>query len=133
MNRIDRTAMLAPLLTNQGLAAMIPHFRLFEDSVHDHQGNIRATIEIGYVGAKGRFKLTAVHNVPSLDDALQQVVNGNHRSSFASTIDMAVRAMPAASRPDLPGWVAELSQAKRIEADRARVRGMAVAAASAAV
>lgn len=126
MSRVDLTDKLFPLLERANLTSIAPQTRLFEDTERDHQGNLRATVELGYY-VKGRFKLTASSNYPCLDDALQLFANGNKREELASTVDMAVRAMPEAIRPDLPAWVGEASQAKRIQADMARARGLAAA------
>lgn len=122
MTRNDCYAPLQTLLAANDLTALAGNVRLFEDAERDHQGNKRATLEIGYVGDKGRFKLTAVSNYPSLDDVAKAFCE---RNDIASTIDMGVRAMPEAIRPDLPTWVGEKSQAKRIQADMARARGAA--------
>jgi hypothetical protein len=125
MTRTDESLVLTQLLTATGLTVLASNMRLFTDAEADQNGDIRATLEIGYVGDKGRFKLTAVSNYPGIDNVVEAF---SQRKDIASMIDMGINAIPAEKRPDLPQWVREESEAKRIRADMARARGLAVAA-----
>jgi hypothetical protein len=129
MKRIDRTAIISGILQAQGLTAAQPNIKLFEDDFSDAQGNVRATIEIGYTNENGKFKLVAMNSKISMAAAIEHF---NDRNQIATTIDMAIRAMPEEARPDLPRWVSETSQAQRIEAAMNQVRSIASENASTA-
>ena len=121
MTRIDRTDMIADILEAQGLTEAHQNIKLYEDRYSDAQGNVRATIEIGYTNENGKFKSVYDCNTWSIEQAIK---NLNNRQEIATSIDMAVRAMPADSRPNLPQWVSEISKAQRIEENMNKARSI---------
>lgn len=113
-------AVLAASMLSQGVPATVADtVRL--DTTESGQG----VLTIGY-DRKGRRSVTAQTLTPTLNDAVAILAD---RDRLAGFLAQGLRAIPAASRPQVPAWITQSAEAARADAMRARATGLACGAA----
>lgn len=86
----------------------------------DPQG--RTNISIGYVDGNGRRKELSMASLPSADDAVNMLED---RDRIGALICLGILAMPAASRPDMPSWMTESHEVRKIRSGMRRASVLA--------
>jgi len=123
---IDARCALAELGVPQNILDRLTATR---DEDARSNGEFHSTLTMHYTVHKNGFdrqKDVAISNMSNerFDDML------NDRQKMATFLQMGMNATPVEKRIELPGWVTQLSQAAKREADMARARNIAKSAVS---